>query len=47
MEGLLYPGRPPFSLILLNFEGNRGWDKKGNEVLGREINHKLSGGTWF
>ena len=54
MEELLNPGgihrvllsfNPPFSLILLNPNGNRA-DKKGNnKVLDREVNHKLSRGT--
>ena len=25
--------------------GERGWDKKGNKVLNRDINHKLTWGT--
>ena len=35
-----------FSLILLNLEGNV-WDKRGDKVLNREVNHKLSRGTQF
>ena len=38
---------PPFSLILLNLEGDQEWDKKGNQVLAREVNHKFDKGTWF
>ena len=37
---------PPFSLILLNLE-NRCWTRKGAIVLDRDVNHKLSRGTWF
>ena len=54
MEELLNPGgvhrvllsfNPPVSLILLNPNGNSA-DKKGNnEVLDREVNHKLIRGT--
>ena len=33
-----------FSLIVLNLEGNV-WDKRGDKVLNRKVNHKLSRGT--
>ena len=39
---------PPFPLIFLNLEGEWVQNKKGNKVLDREVNHKLSfRGTWF
>ena len=43
---ILLSFNPPF-LILLNLEGDQEWDKKGNQVLGREVNHKFDRGTWF
>ena len=33
----------PFPLILLNPEGDRGWDKKENEDLDREVNLNWAG----
>ena len=37
----------PFSLILLNLEGEQVQDKKQKKVLVREVNHKLSRGNWL
>ena len=42
-----YNPSPHFSLILFSLEGEEVWDKKGNKVLDREVNHKLSRGTQF
>ena len=54
-EGLLYLGRhhrillvsSPTFLDMPQSWGKQGLDQKGNEVVDREDNHKLSRGAWF
>ena len=37
----------PHVLILLNLEGEQVWDKRGNNILNRVVNHKLCRATQF
>ena len=46
-DWVLLAFNPPFSLIFLNPEGNRGQNKEENKVLDREVNYKLGRGTQF